>query len=113
MFEKFFKKKPNEKAIRKFWKDFEARSDLYLNILENEAEDGDDYLWMMSLIRTSLKPCVLDTTVGCDFRFDRNRDPMRFVFLHMNDEYLRAVGEKMKEFYPQSLAGKIEFAVEE
>ena len=113
MFEKFFKKKPNEKAIRKFWKDFEARSDLYMNILENETEDGDDYLWMMSLIRASLKPCVLDTTVGCDFRFDRNRDPMRFVLLHMNDAHLRAVGEKMKELYPQSLAGKIEFAVEE
>ena len=113
MFGKFFKKKPNEKAIRKFWKDFEDRSDLCLNILENEPEDGEDYLWMMSLLRSSLKPCVLDTTVGCSFRFDKNRDPKRFVFMHMNDEYLRAVGEKMKELYPQSLAGKIEFAVEE
>ncbi len=113
MFEKLFKRKPNDKAIKKFWKDFEARADLYLNILESEEQDSEDYLWLESIVRKSLKPCVLDTKVGCDFRFDTNRDPKRFVFLHMNDAYLREVGEKMKEYYPQSLLGKIEFAVEE
>ncbi len=113
MFEKLFKKKPNERAIRAFWKTFEERAELYCDILNNEAEDSEDYVWMMGMIYKSLKPCVLDTTVGCSVRFDRQRDPKRLIFLHMNDAYLRAVGEKMRENYPQSLAGKIEFAVEE
>ena len=32
-FDKLFKKKPNEKAIRKFWAEFESRADLFADIL--------------------------------------------------------------------------------
>ena len=65
------------------------------------------------MVRKSLKLCVLDSSVGFAFHFERNRDPVRLVFSTKGDDYLRAVGEKLTEYYPQSLSDKIQFAVEE
>ena len=107
------KKKAKEKPVIAFWKEFEERSDLYLNIIKDDEEDSDDYLWMLGLIRSGLKPCCIDTSVGMEFRIEKGRDPVRLVFLHMNDDYLRLVGDLLEAHYPQSLAGKIEFAVAE
>lgn len=113
LFDKLFKKKPNDKAIKKFWAEFESFSDLFADILQKEEEDGEDYLWMQGMVRKSLKLCVLDSSVGFDYCFERNRDPVRFVFFTKGDAYLRAVGERMLALYPQSLSQKIQFAVEE
>ena len=44
MFEKLFKRKPNDKAIKKFWKDFEARADLYLNIFCKKSDTAKQYV---------------------------------------------------------------------
>ena len=41
MFEKLFKKKPKDKAIIKFWQEFESRADLYADILAQDAEVFD------------------------------------------------------------------------
>ena len=113
LFDKLFKKKPNDKAIKKFWAEFESLSDLFADILQKEEEDGEDYVWMQGMVRKSLKLCVLDSTVGFDFGFERNRDPVRFVFYTKGDAYLRAVGERMNELYPRALTQKIQFTVEE
>ncbi len=108
--QKWFAKKPNEKAVKQFWKELEARADLYLDILEREPEDGEDYVWMMNLVRKSLRLCCLDASIGFSFRFENNRDPVRFVFVHNRDEYLKQVAERLQANYPPALAGKIDFA---
>lgn len=115
MLEKLFnrKKKAKEKPVRNFWKDFEERIDLYLNIISGDEEDSDDYLWMLGLIRKGLKMCCLDSTVGFDFRIEKGRDPIRFVFVHGNDAYLKDVGALLEANYPASLSGKIQFAAAE
>lgn len=108
-----FKRKPSDRAIKKFWKEFCGRADLYADILRSEPEDSEDYIWLLEKVGKSLKLCCLDTTVGYDFRFDAMRDPVRFVFLHKNDEYLKQVGERMLALYPAELSEKIAFAVAE
>lgn len=113
MFGKLFAKKPNDKAIRKFWKEFEERIDLYADILENEAEDSEDFDWLRQKIGKSLKLCCLDSTVGYDYRLETSRSPVRLVFLHKNNDYLKAVGGRMLALYPEHLANKIAFAVAE
>ena len=113
MFGKLFKKHPREKDFVRFWKDFESRSGLYLDILAKDDEDSDDYMWMESLVRRWLKMCCLDSTVGYDFKFDTRREPPRLMFLHKNDGYLKQVGERLAALYPQELTGKIDFVVAE
>ncbi len=113
IFDKLFPKKANEKAIKKFWKEFEERADLYANILQDDETDSDDYLWMMGMVRKSLKMCCLDTTVGYDFTFEKHREPPRLVFFNKNDDYLRSVGEKLLQYYPASLKNVIAFTVAE
>ena len=113
MFEKWFPKKPKDKYIKKFWKDFFAHADLFLNILQDNDAESDDYMWMESLVRRWLKMCCLDSTVGYDFKFDTRREPPRLMFLHKNDGYLKQVGERLAALYPQELTGKIDFVVAE
>ncbi|HIY97071.1 MAG TPA: hypothetical protein H9729_05225 [Candidatus Borkfalkia excrementigallinarum] len=113
MFEKLFKKKPKDKAIIKFWQEFESRADLYADILAQDAEDSDDFIWMKTLVGKGLKLCCIDSTVGYEFEFEASRDPVRLVFHHMNDEYLKQVGQKLEEYYPSTLSEKIGFAVAE
>ena len=43
IFDKLFKKKADEKAVIKFWKEFESRAELYANILADGDEDSEDY----------------------------------------------------------------------
>lgn len=109
MFEKWFPKKPKDKQIKRFWKDFSERADLFVNILQDNDAESDDFIWMDSLVRRWLKLCCLDSTVGYDFRFEPNREPPRFIFLHKNDGYLKQVGERLAALYPQELNGKIDF----
>ena len=113
IFDKLFKQKVNDKAVIKFWKEFEERADLYADILAEGDEDSDDYIWMKGLVGKSLKMCCLDTRCGYDFAFDTSRDPVRLVFHHMNDNYLMRVGELLAKYYPSSLANTIGFAVAE
>ena len=113
IFDKLFKKKADEKAVIKFWKEFESRAELYANILADGDEDSEDYLWMKGLVGNALKMCCLVRTCGYDFGFDTSRDPVRLVFHHMNDDYLKQVGELLAKHYPSSLANTIGFAVAE
>lgn len=113
MFEKWFPRKVKEKSIKRFWTDFSEHADLFLNIMQNDEPDSEDYLWMQTLIGKWLKLCCLDSTVGYEFLLDSRRDPPRFVFFEKQDEYLRQVGEKLTEFYPDTLKGKIDFIVAE
>ncbi len=111
--DKLFKKKANDKAVIKFWKEFEGRAELYADILAEGNEESEDYLWMTALVGKALKLCCLDTTCGYDFGFDTSRDPARLIFHHMNDEYLKQVGALLEKYYPASLSGTIGFAVAE
>ena len=113
IFDKLFKQKANDKAVIKFWKEFEGRAELYADILAEGDEDSEDYIWMKGLVGKSLKLCCLDTRCGYDFAFDTSRDPARLVFHHMNDNYLKQVGELLSKYYPSSLASTIGFAVAE
>ena len=113
IFEKLFKKKANDKAVIKFWKEFSERAELYADILRDGDKESEDYVWMNGLVSRALKYCCLDTTCGYDFEFDISRDPARLVFHHMNDEYLRQVGELLLKYYPGELSKTIGFAVAE
>ena len=113
LFDKLFKKKASDKAVIKFWKEFESRAELYADILADGDEDSEDYLWMKGLVGKALKMCCLDTTCGYDFSFDTPRDPAQLVFHHMNDAYLKQVGELLAKYYPVSIKSKIGFAVAE
>ena len=54
-----FKRKPSDRAIKKFWKEFCGRADLYADILRSEPEDSEDYLWLLEKVGKSLKLCCL------------------------------------------------------
>lgn len=112
-FEKWFPKKPKDKYIRKFWEDFSAHSDLFLNILQEGDPESEDFLWMDSLVRRWMKMCCIDSDAGYDFRFDIRREPPRLLFFHKKNEYLQKVGARMAELFPQELQGKIDFVVAE
>lgn len=113
MFERFFRKKPKDKDIIRFWTDFENRSGLYLDILRNDDEDSDDYMWMMTAVNKALRLCCLDAKTPYSFTFNGSRDPIMFVFHHSKDEYLMQVADKLKEYYPSALNGVIDFRTEE
>ena len=51
--------------------------------------------------------------LGFDFGFETGRDPIRFVFRHCGDDFLKKAGEKLTEYYPKALSGKIDFIVAE
>ena len=111
MLEKLLPKKVKDKDVKRFWKDFEDRSELFLNILKEDEEDSDDRIWMELLVRKGLNRCCIDSDVPFDFVFETGRDPMRFAFYCKGDAFLKKVGEKLSEYYPPSLAGKIDFIV--
>ena len=90
MFEKLFAKKPKEKAVVKFWKEFESRAELYADILAEGDEESEDFLWLNGLVGKALKLCCL-------------------VFHHMEDGYLRQVAALLQAHYPPSLEGCIGF----
>lgn len=109
MFEKLFAKKPKEKAVVKFWKEFESRAELYADILAEGDEESEDFLWLNGLVGKALKLCCLDSEVGMRFAFDLQAAPPRLVFHHMEDGYLRQVAALLQAHYPPSLEGRIGF----
>lgn len=113
MFEKFFPKKVKDKDVQKFWKEFAERADLYLTILKEDGQDSEDREWVETLVRKGLNRCCIDSDVRFGFEFECERDPIRLVFRHQGDDFLKKVGEKLTLFYPASLAGKIDFLVAE
>ncbi len=113
MFEKLFPKKVKDKYIQRFWRDFSDRAELFVNILQNDERDSEDFIWMQNLVGKSLKLCCLDSAVGYDFSFETQREPVRLVFYHKNDDYLKKVGEKLAQFYPENLKGVVDFTVAE
>lgn len=113
MFGKLFKKHPREKDFVRFWKDFESRSGLYLDILAKDDEDSDDYMWMTAALHKSLRLCCLDATVPFDLEINSARDPIMFIFHHSNDEYLLEAADLLKKHYPASLSGVIDFETRE
>ena len=113
IFDKLFKKKANDKAVIRFWKEFSERADLYADILKDGDAESEDYIWMKGLVGKALKLCCLDTTCGYDFDFDISRDPARLIFHHMNDAYLKEVGDMLAKYYPSELSKTIGFAVAE
>ena len=113
LFDKLFPKKIKDKDVQKFWKEFEERADLYLTILKEDGEDSEDREWLETLVRKGLNRCCIDSDTPVDFAFETERDPVRLVFRHCGDDFLKKAGEKLQEFYPSSLAGKIDFIVAE
>ena len=113
LLDKLFPKKIRDKDVQRFWKEFEERADLYLTILAEDGEDSEDRDWMKLLIRKGLNRVCIDADTSFDFGFETERDPVRFVFRHCGDDFLKKAGEKLKEFYPAQLAGKIDFIVAE
>lgn len=112
MFEKLFAKKPKEKTIQKFWKEFEDRAELYADILAEGDEESEDFLWMRGLVGKALKLCCIDSDVGYSFGFDLQRDPVCLVFHHLDDEYLKQVAALLQKHYPPSLEGTVGLIVE-
>ena len=113
IFAKLFEKKPNEKTIAKFWNELQTRSDFYLDVIVKDDEDTDDYIFVRSCIKDGLKRCCIDAEVAYDFSFDTESEPMRFVFHHANDAYLKRVGESLAKQYPASLKEKMLFLTAE
>ncbi len=113
LLDRLFPKKIRDKDVQKFWKEFEERADLYLTILKEDEEDSEDREWMDVLIKKCLGRVCVDADAPFGFGFEAGRDPVRFVFRHCGDEFLKKVGEKLVEFYPKTLAGKIDFIVAE
>lgn len=113
IFAKLFEKKPNEKAVIRFWKDFENRSEFYLDVLVNDDEDSEDYYFVRSCLKEGLKKCCKDATVAYDFSFNRESDPMRFVFYHRGDDYLKKAADCLAAHFPESLKEKMLFVTAE
>ena len=106
-------KKVKDKPILAFWKDFEARADLFVDILANEEEDSEDFIWLEGMMLVALKRCAPSAEAEFGFYFERQRDPMLLVFDSRGDAYLRAVGERLAALYPAALCERIRFAVSE
>ncbi len=113
LLDKLFPKKIRDKDVKKFWQDFESRADLYLTILAEDGADSEDRAWMDALVRKGVARVCIDADAPFDCGFETERDPVRFVFRHCGDAFLKQAGEKLQEFYPRSLAGKIDFIVAE
>lgn len=113
LLDKLFPKKIRDKDVIRFWKEFEERADLYLTILSEDDADSEDREWMDVLVKKGLSRICIDADEPFDFGFETERDPVRFVFRHCGDDFLKKAGEKLQEFYPSSLAGKIDFIVAE
>lgn len=106
-------KKVKEKQVLAFWREFESRADLYLDILAEGDEDSDDYVWLCGMVGKGIKRCAPDGDMAPAFHFDLQRDPPRLVFEYRGDAYLRAVGEALERFFPPSLAARMAFCVAE
>ena len=111
IFQKLFAKKVKDKPVKAFWRDIEDRAELFLHILAEDDEYSDDRIWMEALVRHGLARCCIDADVPFSFAFETEREPVRLVFHCMNDKYLKEVGEKLSAYYPQSLAGRLDFCV--
>ena len=113
IFAKFFEKKPNEKNVVRFWKEFDARSEFYLDVLKKDGEDSEDYIFVISCVKEGLRKCCIDATVPFDFTFNKECEPMRFVFHHYNDRYLQQAGECLLKQFPATLKDRITFLTAE
>ncbi len=113
LLDRLFPKKIRDKDVQKFWKEFEERADLYLTILKEDEEDSEDRVWLETLVKKGLGRICIDADSAFDFGFETGRDPIRFVFRHCGDDFLKKAGEKLTEYYPKALSGKIDFIVAE
>lgn len=113
IFDKLFKKKVKDKPIIKFWQEFEERSEFYLDVIANDSEDSEDYLFVCRCIKEGLRLCAIDAEIAYDFSFNKESSPMRFTFHHNNDEYLKGVAERLCALYPQNLKEKMLFLTAE
>lgn len=111
LLDKFFKKKPKEKNVVRFWQEFEQHADLYYAILA-EGEEGEDYEWLEDLLRRRLNECCEGVEAKYELKLEYYRDPMRIVFGCNGDPVLRQIGAWLEAHYPASLHKKLEFAVE-
>lgn len=113
IFARLFEKKPKEKTVVGFWKEFDARSEFYLDVLTKDDEDSEDYVFVVSCIKEGLRKCCIDAAVPFEFSFNKDCEPMRFVFSHRNDAYLKQVGEILSKQFPPSLKEKMLFLTAE
>ena len=111
LLDKLFKRKPKEKNAVRFWQEFERHADLYLAIL-SEGEEGEDFEWLDDLLRRRLNTCCEGTEAKYVLKLECNRDPLRIVFGCERDPVLTLYGEWLSAHYPESLRGKMDFAVE-
>ncbi len=113
IFDKLFKKKVKDKPVIKFWKEFEERSEFYFDVIANDNEDDEDYIFVTRCIKEGLRLCCIDSEVAFYFSFNSESSPMRFTFHHLNDEYLKSVAERLAALYPQNLNEKMLFLTAE
>ena len=113
IFGKLFEKKPNEKTVIKFWKEFTDRADLYLDVLRKDDEYSDDYMFVKGCIKDGLRKCCLDATIAFEFSFDRESDPLRFTFRHFNDDYLKKAADCLLRLFPSELRNRVVFLIAE
>ena len=107
---KLFLKKPKEKPVLRFWREFSQRADLYRAILA-EGEEGEDFEWLDDTLRRKLNACCEGAEAKYSLKLECNRDPVRIVFGCNGDAFLTQIGAWLQEHYPADLRGVIDFLV--